>query len=256
MLFIAVITPPWMLLAKPILLKREHEEKQRQREKRGGDIELIESSSDVSPRNDIEEYNKIELAAMQLDSVPDSHRDMSEEKSLLNPSEKQEVPKFKTNNIEGGQGEKSEGFETSFQGTDEKYLLKVMKLKASSQFDFQEIAVHQLIETIEFCLGTISNTASYLRLWALSLAHSQLAKVFYEQLIGRALESDSSVVLFLAFVIWFGATVSILMAMDVMECFLHTIRLHWVEFQNKFYSGRGYKFMPLDYQQELDKANI
>jgi len=54
-----------------------------------------------------------------------------------------------------------------------------------------DIIVHQLIETIEFVLGTVSNTASYLRLWALSLAHSQLAKVFFDQTVKNGLKGNS-----------------------------------------------------------------
>lgn len=61
-------------------------------------------------------------------------------------------------------------------------------------------------------------------------------------LLAGSLESGSVVGLFIGFWVWAGATLAVLLMMDVMEVMLHTVRLHWVEFMSKFFEGEGYAY--------------
>lgn len=123
-------------------------------------------------------------------------------------------------------------------------------------FDLGAIIIHYVIHTIEFVLGCVSNTASYLRLWALSLAHAQLSEVFLNFAFAKTLELDqgSGVVMMIGFSVWLGATIGVLLMMESLSAFLHALRLHWVEFQNKFYSGDGWAFQPLDLKKVMEKS--
>ncbi|XP_024969229.1 V-type proton ATPase subunit a3-like [Cynara cardunculus var. scolymus] len=172
LLFLALVAVPWMLIPKPFLLKKQHEERHQ-----GGAYE---------PLHTLDENLEQQL-----------------------------------NNRSRGGGHE--------------------------EFQFSEVLVHQLIHTIEFVLGSVSNTASYLRLWALSLAHSELSSVFFEKVLLLAWGYNNSVILAIGVVVFIFATVGVLLVMETLSAFLHALRLHWVEFQNKFYQGDGYIFLPFSF---------
>jgi len=121
------------------------------------------------------------------------------------------------------------------------------------EFSFGDAFIHQAIHTIEFVLGSISNTASYLRLWALSLAHSQLAELFKDMILTDiGLKSGLPTIFagmanWFAFAMWAVISLIVLMVMENLSSFLHALRLQWVEFQNKFFYGDGHKYSPFSF---------
>ncbi|EOB12819.1 Vacuolar ATP synthase subunit a [Nosema bombycis CQ1] len=122
------------------------------------------------------------------------------------------------------------------------YLISRNKVKKDEMMD---LWMEQFIHTIEFCIGLISNSSSYLRLWAVSLAHSQLTSVIHQQTIGREAPLILRLVLFIPYIIF---TFMLLIGLEGLGSCLHALRLNWIEFHSKFFKGDGYLFEPLNFK--------
>ncbi|EJW04279.1 hypothetical protein EDEG_01451 [Edhazardia aedis USNM 41457] len=271
LLSIIVISMPWMLLSKPILETTKMRKKYKNKKKY---LKLQTTPRRAQIRTQFlgKKIKDHHILSSNLNNIHNLKNQPDIEQKILKGYKKSQSPVSEksqdenTNIIENHRYNKVHSNKNS-QNTnindkitspviqDKKIIRKELVIKEEEEepSNIVDIWMHQCIETIEFGIGLISNTSSYLRLWAISLAHSQLTSVLHSMTLTSKIDGIFGILKKLLGVsLYAGATVCILICLEGLSSCLHALRLNWIEFNSKFYHGSGYSFEPLNFDLEKE----
>jgi len=88
---------------------------------------------------------------------------------------------------------------------------------------------------VEAAISSIGNTVSYGRILALNLSHAYMSSMFVTLSEGQGLPVQALILVV--------GTIMV-MVLEGLIIFVHTVRLHWVEWFSKFHKGEGIKYVP------------
>jgi V/A-type H+-transporting ATPase subunit I len=101
-------------------------------------------------------------------------------------------------------------------------------------------------EWMESMLASISHTISYIRIMAMKMIHDVFSRLFLGILLGTSILIGAPLFAVL--------TLLMIMILEGAFVFLQDLRLHWVEWFLKFYTGSGTSFRPFGMQRRYTKA--
>jgi len=103
------------------------------------------------------------------------------------------------------------------------------------------------MEFFEEILALLANILSYVRVGALAVMHITISQLFANVVLSLP---GNVVGVMIAIVLFFIGT-AVILASGTFLVFLHSLRLHWVEFFRRFYSGRGTEYSPFSKERRF-----